>query len=89
MSVAHTRAGGLGDVMGALPKAMAKRGHRVMVVAPRYSNYENVNHTGVRHRISMFGGMQEVSLGGSRKIPLWGKVAPLLTPPSFSLFDII
>jgi len=46
--------------MGALPKAMAKRGHRVMVVVPRYSNYENINDTGVRHRVSMFGNMQEV-----------------------------
>ena len=46
--------------MGALPKAMAKRGHRVMVVAPRYSNYENVNNTGVRHRINMFGSQHEV-----------------------------
>ena len=33
-------AGGLGDVMQALPKAMAKRGHRVMCIAPRYKNYD-------------------------------------------------
>ncbi|KAK4385635.1 Granule-bound starch synthase 2, chloroplastic/amyloplastic [Sesamum angolense] len=31
--------GGLGDVVGAIPKALARRGHRVMVVAPRYNNY--------------------------------------------------
>eukprot|EP00879_Flechtneria_rotunda_P003147 GHRR01003369.1.p1 GENE.GHRR01003369.1~~GHRR01003369.1.p1 ORF type:complete len:888 (+),score=331.14 GHRR01003369.1:111-2774(+) len=33
-----SKTGGLGDVMGALPQAMAARGHRVMVVAPRYTN---------------------------------------------------
>ena len=26
--------------MHALPKAMAKRGHRVMCIAPRYKNYD-------------------------------------------------
>ena len=41
-------AGGLGDVMGALPKALARRGHRTMVVAPRYSNYAEGWETGVR-----------------------------------------
>lgn len=30
-----SKTGGLGDVMGALPQAMAARGHRVMVVVPR------------------------------------------------------
>lgn len=31
-----SKTGGLGDVMGSLPIAMARRGHRVMVVAPRW-----------------------------------------------------
>ncbi len=31
-----TKTGGLGDVMAALPVALAARGHRVMVVTPRY-----------------------------------------------------
>lgn len=43
-----SKTGGLGDVMGALPKAFARRGHRVMVVAPRYENYDNAWETGVR-----------------------------------------
>lgn len=30
-----SKTGGLGDVMGALPQAMADRGHTVMVVSPR------------------------------------------------------
>ena len=33
-----SKTGGLGDVMGALPQALAARGHRVMVVAPRHTN---------------------------------------------------
>ena len=41
-------AGGLGDVMGALPKALVRRGHRTMVVAPRYSDYAEGWETGVR-----------------------------------------
>ena len=30
-----SKTGGLGDVMGALPVALAAKGHRVMVVVPR------------------------------------------------------
>jgi starch synthase len=43
-----SKTGGLGDVMGALPKAFARRGHRVMVVAPRYENYPDAWETGIR-----------------------------------------
>ena len=55
-------AGGLGDVMGALPKALARRGHRVMAVAPRYAEYEEGWETGVRIRLGVFGQEQQVSL---------------------------
>jgi hypothetical protein len=49
-----------GDVMGALPKALAARGHRVMAVAPRYGSYEDAWETGVRLRIKVFGQDHEV-----------------------------
>ncbi|PNH12391.1 Granule-bound starch synthase 2, chloroplastic/amyloplastic [Tetrabaena socialis] len=52
--------GGLGDVMAALPKAMAGRGHRVMVVVPRYENYPDAWETGVRRVYSVFNSQQEV-----------------------------
>ncbi|KAM0876574.1 hypothetical protein ACQ4PT_036090 [Festuca glaucescens] len=39
---------GLGDVAGALPKALARRGHRVMVVVPRYGDYEEAYDLGIR-----------------------------------------
>ena len=43
-----SKTGGLGDVMGSLPKAMQRRGHRVMVVAPRYGMYDDAFDTGTR-----------------------------------------
>lgn len=56
-----SKTGGLGDVAGALPKALARRGHRVMVVAPRYDNYNEFNDTGVRKRYKVDGQDVEVS----------------------------
>ncbi|URE36117.1 starch synthase [Musa troglodytarum] len=43
-----SKTGGLGDVAGTLPKALARRGHRVMVVTPRYGNYPEPKDRGVR-----------------------------------------
>ena len=46
--------------MGALPKALSRRGHRVMVVAPRYGEYAEGWETGVRRQIRVFNSDQEV-----------------------------
>ncbi|XP_028116734.1 granule-bound starch synthase 2, chloroplastic/amyloplastic-like [Camellia sinensis] len=51
---------GLGDVAGALPKALAQRGHRVMVVAPWYGNYAEPQDTGVRKMYRVDGQDMEV-----------------------------
>ncbi|KAL6753249.1 hypothetical protein V8C86DRAFT_3019499 [Haematococcus lacustris] len=42
-----SKTGGLADVMSALPAALVARGHRVMTVSPRYSNYHNAVDTGL------------------------------------------
>ncbi|XP_057963104.1 granule-bound starch synthase 2, chloroplastic/amyloplastic [Malania oleifera] len=56
-----SKTGGLGDVAGALPKALARRGHRVMVVAPRYGNYAEPQDAGVRKYYIVDGQSVEVS----------------------------
>jgi starch synthase len=55
-----SKTGGLGDVCGALPRALASRGHTVMTVAPRYKDYPDAWDTGVRVRIFLFGALHEV-----------------------------
>ncbi|CAN6889259.1 unnamed protein product [Brassica oleracea] len=55
-----SKTGGLGDVAGALPKALARRGHRVMVVVPRYAEYEEAKYVGVRKRYKVAGQDMEV-----------------------------
>ncbi len=54
-----SKTGGLGDVCGALPRALAARGHRVITVAPRYKEYPDAVDTGVSLRIFLFGHLHE------------------------------
>ncbi|EEC67024.1 hypothetical protein OsI_33746 [Oryza sativa Indica Group] len=59
-SIHYTITGGLGDVAGALPKALARRGHRVMVVVPMYKNYAEPQQLGEPRRYQVAGQDMEV-----------------------------
>jgi len=65
-----SKTGGLGDVMGALPKALAAAGHRVMVVTPRYlspateARYAGAKDLGVHKRL-------DLGLGGAHDVTFW------------------
>ncbi|KAK9672430.1 hypothetical protein RND81_12G100100 [Saponaria officinalis] len=64
----YSKTGGLGDVCGSLPISLAARGHRVMVVSPRYIHgtaadkiYAGAFDMNCRIKVNCFGGEQEVA----------------------------
>ncbi|XP_024535180.1 soluble starch synthase 1, chloroplastic/amyloplastic-like isoform X2 [Selaginella moellendorffii] len=63
----YSKVGGLSDVCGSLPVVLAARGHRVMVVSPRYMNgvtdhrYSGAYDAQCRIRIGCFSGQHEVA----------------------------
>ena len=67
-SAPYSKTGGLGDVCGSLPIALAAHGHRVMVVSPRYQNgtcsdeiFSGASDLEHPIKVHCFGGVQEVS----------------------------
>jgi len=50
-----SKTGGLADVAGALPKALAARGHRVLAISPRYKAIDGAVNSGVKFLVRLFG----------------------------------
>ncbi len=59
-SAPWSKVGGLADVAGALPVALAAQGHRVVAVAPRYKPYTEAWDTERTARFGLFGQVFEV-----------------------------
>ncbi|KAB2596799.1 starch synthase 1 [Pyrus ussuriensis x Pyrus communis] len=91
----YSKTGGLGDVCGSLPIVLAARGHRVMVVSPRYQNgtaadqkYSGAVDLETRIKVYCFGGEQEVSFfhefrAGVDWVRYWGYFACIRDHPSY------
>ncbi|MEA3297092.1 MAG: glycogen synthase GlgA, partial [candidate division Zixibacteria bacterium] len=62
--VPYAKTGGLGDVLGTLPKALAKRGHEVKVFIPKYGFLSKQQH-------------QLEELGWSHQIPIGDRKEPV------------
>ncbi len=71
--VPFAKSGGLADVAGALPKALAKRGDEVIVVMPRYYTIE-------REKLDLLPGALGVSMGSMGE--LWAGVYEGVLPGS-------
>lgn len=56
-----SKVGGLADVAASLPAALARRGHHVIGVAPRYREYDGAWDTRRTARFGLFGRLHEVS----------------------------
>jgi len=75
--VPFAKTGGLADVAGALPKALAKLGHNVVVVMPRYYTIDRSNLEPVKDPLSVSMGPMGELFAGVDKDYLPGSDVPI------------
>jgi starch synthase len=65
-AVPYAKVGGVADVIGSLPKALAALGHKVCIFLPRYGTIDptrwKLQHTGIIRTLSIAGFQSKVSL---------------------------
>ncbi|KAH9297668.1 hypothetical protein KI387_029350, partial [Taxus chinensis] len=74
LPLAWIETSGLGDVVGALPKTLSQRGHKVMVIIPQYNDYIEERDARVHRSYNVVGRDMEAALTEKPKNKVTGMI---------------